>query len=261
VRYEINAPKIPAVALSNPDADLLERQLASGKNVSLTIHSSARELPAERSANVIGELPGSSSPEEIVLLGAHLDSWDLGTGAIDDGAGVAIVTEAVRLIRELNLTPRRTLRVVLFANEEYGLSGAKAYAEAIGSEVDKHVIAFEADLGTGPVWRFDSRVPDATLGATKRLMSALRPLGIERGDNTADGGSDIGPLRHHGVPVFELMLDASRYFDVHHTPSDTLDKVDRKALDQSVAAHAVAAYLIANAQGTFGKLNPVPEEH
>jgi Zn-dependent M28 family amino/carboxypeptidase len=261
VRYEINAPKIPAVALSNPDADLLEQQLATGKQVTLTIHSTARELPPERSANVIGELPGATAPEEIVLLGAHLDSWDLGTGAIDDGAGVAIVTEAVRLIREMQLAPRRTLRVVLFANEEYGLSGANAYAEEIGSDVDKHVFAMEADLGAGPVWRFDSRVPEATLGATKRIMSVLRPLGIERGDNTADGGSDIGPLRRQGVPVFFLVLDATRYFDFHHTPSDTLDKVDRKALDQSVAAHAVAAFLVANAEGSFGRLNPAPDEH
>ncbi|MCI0433622.1 MAG: M20/M25/M40 family metallo-hydrolase, partial [Gemmatimonadetes bacterium] len=158
VRYQIDAPRIPAVALANPDADLLERQMAAGKPVRLSIKLSARDLPQVRSANVIGELIGTGAAQEIVLLGAHLDSWDLGTGALDDGAGVAIVVEAVRLIRELNLAPRRTLRVVLFANEEFGLTGANAYANQTPDELARHVIAMEADLGAGPVWRLDSRV-------------------------------------------------------------------------------------------------------
>lgn len=259
VRYTLNAPRIPAVALSNPDADLLERQLATGRAVTLRVRSSARDLPQRRSANVVGELVGSGTPEEIVLLGAHLDSWDLGTGALDDGAGVAIVTEAVRLIRELELAPRRTLRVVLFANEEFGLSGATAYSVQNGAELDKHVVAMEADMGDGPVWRFETRVADAALAGIAPIVNLLKPLGIERGGNTADGGADIGPLRRLGVPIFGLTHDGTHYFDYHHTANDTLDKVDRKALDQAVAAYATAAFLAANARGNFGRLPPATD--
>lgn len=258
VRYTIDAARIPAVALANPDADLLERQVAAGNPVRLSIKLSSRDLPQVRSANVIGELPGTGAPQEIVLLGAHLDSWDLGTGALDDGAGVAIVIEAVRLVREMKLTPRRTLRVVLFANEEFGLSGANAYADQTPEEISRHVIAMEADLGAGPVWRIDSRVVDATLPAVQAIAGVLKPMGIERGGNTSDGGADIGALRRQGVPVLSLQHDATHYFDVHHTLNDTLDKVDRQALDQTVAAYAVAAYLAANANGDFGRLPPQP---
>lgn len=254
VSYKIDTPRIPAVGLANPDADLLERQIAAGRPVRLSLKLSSRDLPQVRSANVIGELPGTGTPEEIVLLGAHLDSWDLGTGALDDGTGVAIVIEAVRLVREMKLAPRRTLRVVLFANEEFGLSGANAYANQAPEEISRHVIAMEADLGAGPVWRIDSRVADAALPTIQVIATALKPLGIERGGNASDGGADIGTLRRQGVPVLGLQHDATRYFDYHHTLNDTLDKVDRKAIDQTVAAYAVAAYLAANAQGDFGRL-------
>ncbi|HWP94485.1 MAG TPA: M20/M25/M40 family metallo-hydrolase [Gammaproteobacteria bacterium] len=253
-RYAENGRKIPAVALSNPDADLLEAQLASGKPVMVRLRSTARYLPDEQSANVIGEIPGRERPEEIVLLAAHLDSWDLGTGALDDGAGVAIVTEAARLIAASGLKPRRTIRVVLYANEEFGLSGAKAYAAAHAAELPRHVVALEADLGADRVWRFDTRVADSALPITEALHALLAPLGIERGSNTADGGSDIGPLLRHGVPVFSLQHDASRYFDLHHTANDTLDKIDRVALSQSVAAYAVAAYVAATIEEDFGRL-------
>jgi carboxypeptidase Q len=254
VRYTLDAPRIPAVALAAPDADLLERQIANGKPVRLALRLSARDLHQVRSANVIGELPGTGAPDEIVLLGAHLDSWDLGTGALDDGAGVAIVMEAVRLVREMKLTPRRTLRVVLFANEEFGLSGANAYANQPSEALARHVLAFEADLGAGPVWRIDSRVADAALPTIQAIASVLKPMGIEVGGNTSDGGSDLGPLRRQGVPVLNLQHDATRYFDYHHTINDTLDKVDRKVIDQAVAAYAVAAYLAASANGDFGRL-------
>lgn len=258
VRYALDTPRIPAVALANPDADLLARQLAAGKPVRLSIKLSARDLPQVRSANVIGELPGKDKPEEIVLLGAHLDSWDLGTGALDDGAGVAIIIEAVRLVREMKLAPRRTLRVVLFANEEFGLSGSNAYANQAPEEISRHVLAMEADLGAGPVWRIDSRVADAALPTVQAIANVLKPLGVERGGNTSDGGADIGALRRVGVPVLGLGHDATQYFDHHHTLNDTLDKVDRKAIDQTVAAYAVAAYLSANMQGDFGRLTPQP---
>jgi carboxypeptidase Q len=201
-------------------------------------------------------VPGTDRAKEIVLLGAHLDSWDVGQGAIDDGAGVAIVLEAARLIARLEQKPTRTIRVVLFANEEFGLSGAREYAEQVGEEVSRHVIAMEADLGAGPVWRIQSQVGPEAVSAVERILEVLKPLSLEAGSNTANGGSDLGPLRALGVPVLDLSQDATNYFDVHHTVNDTIAKVDRKALDQVVAAYAVSAYLAATKGGDFGRLPP-----
>lgn len=256
LNYRSDAPRIPAFALSNPDADLLARQLQTGKPVRMRLHSTARELPPAWSANVIGEIPGRERPDEIVLLGAHLDSWDLSPGAVDDGAGVAIVMEAARLISKLGHPPARTIRVVLFANEEFGLSGAKEYARLAGDETNRHVIALEADLGAGPVWKLQSLVAVEALPAIAGMAEMLAPLQIESAGNTATGGSDLRPLREAGVPILDLSLDATNYFDVHHTVNDTLAKIDPKALDQSVAAHAVAAWLAATKQGDFGRIPP-----
>ena len=256
VNYRVDAPRIPALALSNPDADQLARWLKPGKPVRLRVKSTARELPATWSANVIGEIPGSERANEIVLLGAHLDSWDLGQGAIDDGAGVAIVVEAARLIGRLERKPARTVRVVLFANEEFGLSGAREYARLVGDEAARHVLAAEADLGGGAVWRIQSLVAPAAVTAVDAIREALKPLGLEPGSNEARGGSDLGPLRALGVPILDLSQDATNYFDVHHTVNDTLAKVDAKTLNQVVAAYAVAAYMAASKSGDFGRLAP-----
>lgn len=254
LRYSTDAPRIPAFALSNPDADILARQVKSNKPVRMHLRSTARELPPAWSANVIGEIPGGEKANEIVLLGAHLDSWDLAQGAVDDGAGVAIVMEAARLISKLDRKPARTIRVVLFANEEFGLSGAREYAKLAGDEINRHVLALEADLGAGPVWKAQSRVGEAALPAVATLFEVLAPLKIESGDNNGDGGSDIGALLAAGVPVLDLSLDATTYFDIHHTVNDTLAKIDPKTLDQSVAAYATAAWLAATKQGDFGRL-------
>jgi carboxypeptidase Q len=254
--YKVDAPRIPAFALSNPDADLLSRQVEAGKPVKLRLKSTARELPAAWSANVIGEIPGRERTDEIVLLGAHLDSWDLGHGAIDDGAGVAIVMEAARLISKLERRPARTIRVVLFANEEFGLSGAREYARLLGDEAARHVVAMEADSGADPVWQLQSGVAPEALDAVAAIGNVLAPLSIAAGDNSARGGADLSPLRPQGVPVLQLSQDVTRYFDVHHTVNDTLLKVDAKSLDQVVAAYAAAAYLAATKQGDFGRLPP-----
>lgn len=257
VSYAIGAPRIPAVAVSNPDADLLERMLSRGGPVRIALRSTARELPMTKSANVIAELPGGDHPEQVVVLGAHLDSWDLGTGAIDDGAGVAIVCAAVTLIRNAGLRPRRTLRIVLFANEEFGLSGAAQYARLSAEEIANHVVAMEADFGAGRVYGFDSLVPADRLPAVRAIAGALAPLGIAPdGGNLARGGADLTPLRRQGVPVFSLKQDGTLYFDYHHTANDTLDKVDSRNLDQAVAAYAVAAWLAAQADGGFGRMPP-----
>lgn len=254
LNYRVDAPRIPALSLSNPDADQLARWLKSGKPVRLRVKSTARELPATWSANVIGEIPGTERANEIVLLGAHLDSWDLGQGAIDDGAGVAIVVEAARLIGRLERKPARTVRVVLFANEEFGLSGAKEYARLVGDEAARHVLAAEADFGGGAVWRIQSLVAPAAVPAVDAIREALKPLSLEPGNNEARGGSDLGPLRALGVPVLDLSQDGTNYFDFHHTANDTLARIDAKTLNQVVAAYAVAAYMAASKSGDFGRV-------
>ena len=245
---------IPAIALANADADILAYQLSQGEPVSLSLHSTARDLPPEMSANVIGEIPGSDKADEIVILGAHLDSWDLGTGAIDDGAGVAIVSAAAKVMLDMGIKPRRTIRVVLFANEEFGLSGALAYAKTYADNVDKHVIGMEADFGAGAVWQVSSGVAESALPIIDVIHQLLAPLGIERGDNQSRGGADIMPLRAAGMPVLGLSQDGTHYFDYHHTPDDTLDKIDPAALSQNVAAYAVSAYVAAMTDQDFGRL-------
>ena len=258
INYRVDAPRIPALALSNPDADQLARWLKPGKPVRVRVKSTSRELPATWSANVIGEIPGAERANEIVLLGAHLDSWDLGQGAIDDGAGVAIVIEAARLIGRLERKPARTVRVVLFANEEFGLSGAREYARLVGDEAARHVIAAEADLGAGAVWRIQSQVAPDAVPAVDAIREALKPLALEAGSNEGRGGSDLGPLRALGVPILDLSQDATNYFDVHHTTNDTLAQIDAKTLNQVVAAYAVAAYMAASKNGDFGRVEPSP---
>jgi carboxypeptidase Q len=252
--YEAGGQKIPAAALSSPDADLLAAEIASGKPVRFRLRLGARSLPAGESANVIGEIPGREKPEEIVLLGCHLDSWDLGTGALDDGAGCGIVIEAARRVGELKVKPRRTLRVVLFANEEFGLSGAEAYAKAHAEELPRHVVALEADLGSGRVWRLESRVALESMGWVHDLNRLVFPLGAVSGTNLGDGGADLGPLQRAGVPILSLMQDAIIYFDFHHSANDTLDKVNAKDLDYAVAAWTAVVYVAAEIPGDFGRV-------
>jgi carboxypeptidase Q len=253
-RYTTTSPRIPAFAISNPDADALERQFQSGKPVRLRLRSTARELPPAQSASVVGDIPGTDKADEIVILGAHLDSWDPGVGAVDDGAGVAIVMGVARLIGGLDAKPRRTIRVVLFANEEFGTSGSQAYLAAHLDDADKHVLGFEADLGAGPVWRLSSRVNPNQLAAVDQIFKALAPLKLARGDNEAKGGSDLDGLAGRGMPILEPGLDASSYFDVHHTANDTLAQVDPATLRQSVAAFAVSAWLGAQFPGTWERV-------
>ena len=254
LRYAADVPRIPALAISNPDADALVRQFESNKPVRLRMRSSSRELPQARSANVIGEVEGSDRGREIVILGAHLDSWDPGVGAVDDGAGVAIMMTAAKLIRELDRKPLRTIRVVLFANEEFGTSGSQTYLAANQAEADRHVLGFEADFGAGPVWRLSSRVNAAQLSAVDQIYRALAPFKLERGNNEARGGADLDGWARLGMPILEPNLDGTLYFDVHHTANDTLAQVDPAALRQSVAAFAVSVWLGAQYPGEWQRI-------
>lgn len=244
-RYRERGRRIPAFALSNPDADLLEHHLDAGQPVSLHLYSSARRLGTTRTANVIGEIPGTDLADEIIVLGAHLDSWDLSPGALDDASGVGIVLETARLLAAAGPL-RRTLRVVLFGNEEFGLDGARDYARRHEGALERHVAAMEADLGADRVWRFDTRVIEDQLPLVDAIMDVLEPLQVERGHNDAYGGPDLGPMRERGVPIISLQQDATRYFDYHHSPSDTLDKVDRSQLNQVVAAWVATVWVLAN---------------
>lgn len=249
---------IPAVAVSNLDADRLDAWLAADPAFQLRLYVGASYWEDARSANVIGEIPGEGPlAEEIVLLAAHLDSWDVGQGANDDGAGVAIVVEAARLIARHAGAPRRTIRVVLYANEEFGLSGARQYARDHADELPRHVLAMEADFGSGAVWRLDSRVAPDQLAAVRAMAEVLAPLGVSPGPNDTQGGADIGPLRDRGVPVLFPYQDGTLYFDVHHTAADTPEHIDREGLKQNVAVYAVAAWLAARHEQGFGRLETV----
>lgn len=245
MRYEKGVPMIPAAALSNPDADQLARLLAAGGPVMVHLLLTPEGGFAARSGNVVADIPGTDRAEEIVLLGAHLDSWDLGTGAIDDGAGVAIVTAAAKLAGAVK-PPRRTIRVVLFGAEEVGLVGARAYLKAHEGEIARHVLVSEADFGADSVWRMDSGVGRAALPFAAAVHHLLRPLGIGRGGNDSLGGSDVSVLARAGVPAIGLRQNGLRYFDLHHTADDTLDKIDPRQLAQNVAAWATMTFLVAN---------------
>ena len=228
---------VPAAALSAPDADQLRRALERDQAIRVRLNMTPESLGPMPSGNVVAEIPGRSRPEEIVLIGAHLDSWDLGTGALDDGAGVGIVVAAAQLIKEnLRRPPKRTIRIVLFGAEEVGLVGARAYAQRHSADLENHIMGAESDFGADVVWRFDTNVHPSKLPIMAEVGAVLKPLGIGPGDNEASGGPDTIPLGEAGVPVADLYQNGWDYFDYHHTPNDTLDKIDRDTLTQNVAA-------------------------
>lgn len=249
--YAEDAPRIPAAALSASDAEQLERLFDKCAPVKVKLVLTPRVLGPVTSQNVIGEIKGCEKPDEIVLLGAHLDSWDLGTGAIDDGAGVAIVTAASKLIHDLPQRPKRTIRVVLYGSEETGLHGGIAYAKAHQAELEHLVIVAEPDLGQGPIYKMDTGVANPDEPSLKRILTALTPLGVLSGNNESHGSSDVGPLSEAHVPVVEFDMDATDYFDLHHTPEDTLDKIQPSRINQSTAVYAVFAYLAAELDGDY----------
>ena len=245
---QADGASLPAMSISPADADALANLLGRGAvRVRLDIRAEIRDNAP--SGNVIAEIRGRERPNEIVLLAAHLDSWDMGQGAIDDGSGVAIVTAAARLIRDLPRRPRRTIRILLAGAEENGVHGGKEYARAHAG--DLHVVAGESDFGAGRVWRFDTRFAEPALPYARAFQRALAPLGVLPGANDTEGGADVDDLRKAGAPVVDLSQDGTNYFDYHHTPNDTLYAIDREALRQNVAAWATFAYLAADSDWVF----------
>ena len=244
---------IPAAALSVPDAELIERMAERGKPITLKLVLTPRQTGVHESGNVIAEVPGTDPKAGIVLVGGHLDSWDLGTGAIDDASGVAITAAAAKRILD-GPRPRRTIRVVWFGAEEVGGLGGKAYAEAHRGE--RHATAGESDFGADRVWRFETNLPDTAKPVADRLASALAPLGISRGTGLGGDGTDVGPTMALGVAAIDLNQSGTRYFDTHHTPDDTLDRIDPAQLQQNVAAWTTMLAIVANAPEEIGSVVP-----
>lgn len=245
MRYDEKQKKIPAAALTAEDAMLVHRLLARGDKVRMHLTLTPKTLPDADSANVVAEIRGSERPAEIVLIGGHLDSWDLGTGAIDDGSGVAMVMETMRLIKQMNLKPKRTIRCVLFMNEENGLRGGRGYFDAHKNE--KHVAAIESDSGVAPAMGFRTTLKGDALAALEaKSQPALKALGNLTFESAAEVGADTSPLTEAGVPGFGFVPDSLHYFDYHHSPADTLDKVDPKDLAQDTAAIAALTWILAN---------------
>lgn len=243
MRYDPKQPKIPGAAMTIEDAELVHRLLARGDHVRMHLVLTPKTLPDVESANVIAEIRGSELPNEIVLIGGHLDSWDLGTGAIDDGSGVAMVMETLRLMKESGLRPKRTIRAVLFMNEENGLNGGRAYFAAHKNE--KHVAAIETDAGAAAPTGFNTTLKGEALDKVVANTKVLERIGAHRFEYAAQTGADTSLLIESGVTGFGLVPDPLHYFDYHHTPADTLDKVDPKELAQDTAAIAALAWVMA----------------
>ena len=252
-RFDEGLTPIPSAALSLPDADQLARLIALGP-VTVKLSLDCGWNGEYTSHNVIGEITGRSRPNEVVVIGGHLDSWDLGTGAIDDGAGIGITMAAGHLIGRLPKAqrPQRTIRVIAFANEEQGLFGGKAYAGKYTADLRKHQLGAESDFGAGRVYAFAAKTPDYAKAAVAQIAQALAPLGIEHRPDGGGCGPDLSPFAEIGMACAVLSQDGTDYFDLHHTPDDTLDKIDPQALAQNVAAYTVFAYLAADADGDFG---------
>jgi carboxypeptidase Q len=244
--YADNQPKIPAAAISAEDASMLQRMAERGTHVRLRLKMEGHFEPDADSANVVGEIRGRERPDEVVVLGGHIDSWDIGGGASDDGTGIISTWEAVRLIKKLNLKPRRTLRVVLWTNEENGVRGGAAYLARYRNDLPKHVMMLEADSGVFSPLSMGFSGGSTARAKVQAIASLLTKLGIDR-IGPSGGGADIGPsVQAGGIPSMALGGDGTRYFTIHHTPADTVERVDPSELSRASAAIAIVAYVVAD---------------
>jgi carboxypeptidase Q len=245
MRYEDGVPRIPHAALSVEDAAMLHRMQDRGERVVIRLQMNAQTMPPAQSRNVVAEIIGSEFPDEVIVMGGHIDSWDVGTGAMDDAGGCVAAWEALRLIHTLGLRPKRTIRVVMWTNEENGLGGGNAYRDAHRNELDKHVLAIESDNGVFRPTGFSFTGSDPAHAILERVAQLLEPIGaasMTRGG----GGADIGPIMALGVPGMSPVVDGTRYFWYHHSEADTVDKLDPREVAQVVAGLAVIAYVVAD---------------
>jgi hypothetical protein len=253
LEYNPGAPKIPAAAVTIEDATLMQRLSDAGNTVKVHLEMEGRMLPEADSANVVGEIPGSEKPEEIVVIGGHIDSWDVGAGAQDDGSGIVTALEAAHLIVKLGLHPRRTLRVVFWTNEENGGAGGLAYREWIGDQISNHVAAIEMDGGAEKPTGFGI----TGRGDAQTMVGKIRDVGklLERIDAgsilSGGGGADIAALMKEGVPGLAVRTVGTHYFDWHHSQADTADKVKPEDLRANIAAMAVMAFILADMPDTL----------
>jgi carboxypeptidase Q len=245
--------RIPAAAVTVEDAEMMQRMQDRGERIVVRLSMAARTLAPTRSHNVVAEIRGSEKPDEIIVMGGHIDSWDVGQGAMDDAGGCVAAWEALRLIKALGVRPKRTIRVVLWTNEEIGLAGATAYRDAHRSEIDRHVLAMESDNGVFRPRALQVGAGDGGIAMMQAVASLLGRAGV---DSARAGGpqADISPLYALGVPVFNIDTDPSRYFWYHHSESDTIDKLDPADLARNVAIFAVVANTFANSAETLPRL-------
>ncbi len=244
LRYADGAPQIPAAAIPVEDAERLQRMQNRGTKVRARLKMEAKFLPDADSANVIGEIRGRERPDEVVVVGGHFDSWDVGTGSTDDGGGCVVTWDALRLMKKLNLRPRRTVRVVLFTNEENGLAGGRAYLERYRSQLAGHVLMLESDSGVFRPTGFGFTGSSTARATLQQIASLLRGIQADQIGPTG-GGADIGPSVEAGqLPAASLEVEGN-YFMIHHTPADTVDKIDPADMAKASAAIAVIAYVVA----------------
>jgi Zn-dependent M28 family amino/carboxypeptidase len=248
MRYDPAQPKIPAAAVSPEDAAMMANLCSQGVPVRVHLEMNAQTLPDADSGNVIGEIPGSERPEEIVVMGGHIDSWDVGEGAQDDGAAIMATLQAVVLMKQLGLQPKRTLRVAFWVNEENGSRGGEAYRAWVGDKIANHVAAIEMDGGAETPVGFGAGVDAASLALLKQVGQLLAPVGASE-ITSGGGGEDISPLLRDGVPGLGERTTGAHYFDWHHTDADTLDKVDPQDFRKNMAAMAVMGYVLADMPG------------
>jgi Zn-dependent M28 family amino/carboxypeptidase len=257
MRYAQDAPRIPSAAVSSEDADLIAGLVKEGR-VRLHLTMTPRQLPDAVSYNVVADLKGTDQPEQVVIVSGHLDSWDLGTGAIDDAAGVAVAMETAQLLKQLKLRPKRTIRVIAWMNEENGLVGGRTYATEHAAELANHYAAIESDRGAGHPLGFEARVHPDVLPMLAPVSEILRSQGAGLIRRTEGTEADISPMAAQGVPAFGLWQDTRTYFNYHHTAADTLDKIVPRELAENAAAMAVLAYALANLPQPLPRDPPPP---
>lgn len=243
MRYAPNVAKIPALAISTRHAELLSQHLKDEKDLTFYMENHSETLEDAPSFNVIGEIKGSEFPNEIIVVGGHLDSWDLGQGAHDDGAGCVQSIEVLRLFKTMGYKPKRTIRAVMFMNEENGLRGGLKYAEEAEKKKEKHLAAIESDRGGFVPRGFTVPTEEKAKAKVRSWKPLLDPYGLSDFSQEG-GGADIGPLANQGVALLGFLPDSQRYFNYHHTAEDTIDKVDKRELELGSASMAAMVYLI-----------------